>query len=235
MRRALGRGDGLCLLLGVTPELADLSTQLVAIDNSAAMIQALWLPGRARRSVVQGDWLAMPFADQMFDAIIGDGSLVLLSCPMQYEQLFQHLRRVVRPNGKIVIRVFVSPEQTETCADVFAAVRSGRIGSFHAFKWRLAMAMAAESADRHVHVAEVYAVFSRLFLDRTTLAKATGWSLADMATIDAYQDSLARYSYPTLLQVRQIFSRWFRELGVEHGSYELAERCPILILEPNGR
>jgi SAM-dependent methyltransferase len=231
MRRALAPGDGLYLLLGVTPELASLPSNLVAIDNNAAMIGALWPRNQAAPRVIQGDWLSMPFASRTFDAIIGDGSLTLLSYPTQYERLFGQLKRVVKPGGKILIRLFVSPEQSETSEHVCHEALSGRIRSFHAFKWRLSMAIAAASPEHNVSVAETHATFDRLLPDRHRLAEVTGWNLEDIATIDLYRGSSARYSYPTLAQVRQILPQGIKEIGLAQGSYELAERCPTLILE----
>jgi len=231
IRQFLEPGDGLCLLLGVTPEFTGLSNRLVAIDNDAAMIGSLWPGNQAGRNVVRGDWLDMPFIASCFDSIIGDGSLTLLSYPLQYERVFDQLSRLLKPGGKILIRLFASPELEETCAEVCEEALRGRIAGFHAFKWRLAMAVAAESHNANVGVVDIHAAFNRLLPDRNRLADATGWSHEDIATIDLYRGSPARYSYPTLAQLRQVFARRFKETGLRQGSYELAERCPILILE----
>ena len=232
IRQSLEPGDGLCLLLGVTPEFTNLPTRLVAIDNSAAMIRALWPGNRPGRNVVRGDWLDLPFAASCFDAIIGDGSLTLLSYPLQYERLFAQLSRLLKPAGKILIRFFASPEAGETCAEVCQEALRGRIAGFHAFKWRLSMAVAAESHGPNISVADTHAAFNRLLPDRKRLAAATGWSHEAIATIDLYRGSAAGYSYPALAQLRRVFAQRFRETGLTQGSYELAERCPILILEP---
>lgn len=231
IRQFLEPDGGLCLLLGVTPEFTSLPINLVAMDNSAAMIGALWPGYQAGHNIVRGDWLDMPFAANSFDTIIGDGSLTLLLYPLQYERLFDQLNRTLKPGGKILFRLFVSPEQGETCADVCHEALSGRIGSFHAFKWRLSMAVAAESQSPNISVADTHAAFSRLLPDRKQLAKATGWSHEDISTIDAYCGSTARYSYPTLSQLRLALPQCFKETGLMYGSYELAERCPILALE----
>ena len=232
IRQFLGHDSGLCLLLGVTPELASLPIRLVAMDNSAAMIGALWPGNQAGRNVVQGDWLDMPFVANSFDNIIGDGSLTLLSYPLQYERLFAQLSRTLKPDGKILIRFFVSPEQGETCADVCHEAISGRIGSFHAFKWRLSMAVGTETKSPDISVADTYAAFNHLLPDRQQLASATGWSHEDIATIELYCGSPARYSYPTLSQLRRVFPPYLKETRLMQGSYELAERCPMLVLEP---
>ncbi|HUW25221.1 MAG TPA: class I SAM-dependent methyltransferase [Gallionella sp.] len=231
IRQFLEPDGNLCLLLGVTPEFTSLPIRVIAMDNSAGMIRALWPDNKTGHNVVRGDWLDMPFAANSFDTIIGDGSLALLSYPLQYERLFIQLNRTLKPGGKILIRFFLRPEQGETCADVCQDAFGGRIGSFHAFKWRLSMAVAAESQNPNISVADTYAVFSRLLPDRKQLAKVSGWSHEDIATIDLYHGSPARYSYPTLSQLRQVLPQCLKETGLRQGSYELAERCPTLVLE----
>ena len=93
------------------------------------------------------------------------------------------------------------------------------------------MAVAAETGSPDIRVADTYAAFNRLLPDRRQLAAATGWPPDDIATIEFYRDSAARYSYPTLSQLRLTFPERLREIGLEMGSYELAECCPTLIME----
>lgn len=224
-------GDEHYLLLGVTPELTSLPGRMVAVDLNAAMINAIWSGNSPGHNVVQGDWLHLPFAAYTFNAAIGDGCLSLLSFPSQYEQLFGELRKVLKPGGKVLFRMFASPDEAESVTDVRDAALGGRIGSFHAFKWRLAMAMAAEAGNPNVDVIAIHKTFNRLLPDRQRLALASGWSAEDIATIDVYRGSVAVYSFPTLAQLRLTIPQGFRETGVEQGSYELAERCPTLMLE----
>jgi SAM-dependent methyltransferase len=230
IRRALA-GGGHFLLLGVTPELTSLPGYVVAVDHNAAMINAIWPGNSPGRGIVQGGWLHLPFAANTFDAVIGDGCLSLLSFPSQYEQLFGELHNTLKPGGKVLLRLFASPDAAETCADVRAAALGGTTGSFHAFKWRLAMALCAEAGNPNIGVAAIHASFERLLPDRRRLAAASGWSIEDIATIDVYRGSAATYSFPTLAQLRRIIPQCFRETAVMHGSYELAERCPTLMLE----
>ncbi|MBI4808956.1 MAG: class I SAM-dependent methyltransferase [Nitrosomonadales bacterium] len=227
-RKAMGGDPGLCLLLGVTPELADLSPTLTAIDNSAAMIAALW---HGKQHAILGDWLEMPFAPASFDTLIGDGCLVLLAQPRQHQRFFERLAKIVTPGGRILLRVFVSPDQPETRELVCQKALGGKMKSVHAFKWRLSMAIASESPDFTLNVAETAETFDRLIPDRARLAAATGWRADEIATIDFYRGSDARYCYPTLSQVRNSIPPSLVEKEVIYGSYELAERCPILVLE----
>lgn len=227
-RQALGENPGRCLLLGVTPELAELAPDLTAIDNSAAMITALW---HSPHPALLGDWLQLPFDSPTFDNIIGDGCLALLEHPVQHEKFFAQLSRVLKPGGKILLRLFVGPEQRESREVVCADALNGRMKFFHAFKWRLSMAIAAETPGHNLYVAETRATFERLIPDRKHLAAVTGWRSDEIDTIDFYRNSAARYSYPRLSQVRATLPTSLKETGLLYGHYELAERCPILILQ----
>jgi ubiquinone/menaquinone biosynthesis C-methylase UbiE len=230
VRRAL-TGGGRALLLGVTPEYAGLFERVVAIDHNAPMIRAMWARESHGDTAVQGDWLQLPLREASFDACIGDGCLNLLACPWQYERLFGQLRRVLRPGGRLALRVFARPDAGETCDKVYEHALGAEIGNFHAFKLRLAMALAAESGNSNVDVAAIHQVFTRLVPDRSELAARSGWSAAQIATIDAYRNAAASYSFPTLAEVRASFRRDLNEIEVLHGGYELAERCPLFVLE----
>jgi len=225
---ALGDAKGSCLLLGVTPELADISPQLTAIDNSHDMIRSLW---PHRNSSVLGDWLDMPFEDASFDNVIGDGCPVLLEFPLQQERFFAEVARVLKPGGRFLLRAFVCAAQAESPEQVCDEARQGNIKSFHAFKWRLSMAIASQTPDYTFKVSETLRTFEAQFPDRQQLAKVTGWDRKDIDTLDLYRDSIALYSYPPLARLRQTFAREFVEAEVVHGHYELAERCPLLVLE----
>ncbi len=231
MRQGIDSPNASCLLLGVTPELARLPVRMTAIDNNAAMIAVLWSANQPEHAAIQGDWLDMPFQKNSFTHILGDGSLTLLAYPLQYQQLFTHLNQLLKPDGKVLLRLFINPEQGETCAHVCQQAMHGQIGSFHAFKWRLSMALSAESGLPNICVGNTHATFNRLLPDRSALVEATGWHLDDIATIDLYRGSVAQYSYPTLAQVRRILLPEFRETDLLQGSYELAERCPTIMLE----
>ncbi|MBU0688224.1 MAG: class I SAM-dependent methyltransferase [Gammaproteobacteria bacterium] len=225
---ALGDSKGSCLLLGVTPELANISPRLTAIDNSPDMIRALWL--HEKRPVL-GDWLDMPFEDASFDNIIGDGCPVLLEFPQQQERFFAEVVRVLKPGGKLLLRAFVCAAQAESPELVCHEARQGNIKGFHAFKWRLSMAIASQTPNYTFLVSETLRIFDRQFPDRQQLAEVTGWDMQDIDTLDLYQDSIALYSYPPLASLRKTLPKALVEIGLMYGHYELAERCPLLILE----
>ena len=216
------------LLLGITPELQDLAQKLTAIDINAEMLRSLW---NRRCCAVQGDWLHLPFPEMCFELVVGDGSLSNLSYPDSYAILFNELKRVLIHGGRIAMRLFTSPQEAEDIDAVVEQASTGSIRSFHAFKWRLAMALVTVNQTPNIPVSLILSVFERFFPDRSKLAHASGWKLDEIATIDAYRNSQAEYSFPSLAHVRQLVPQGLTEKAVLTGSYELAERCPILVLE----
>jgi SAM-dependent methyltransferase len=223
--------DGRVLLLGVTPELAHIGKRLSAIDRSAAMIAHIW-PGDTERARAQeADWLAPPFADGSFTAIVGDGSLSAVNWPVDYRALFSQAARLLEPGGVAALRLFETPEECETREALKADTLAGRCRSFHAFKWRLAMAAVAQTGDPNIAVAAIRCAFDAMFPDRDALSAATGWSRDDIDTIDVYANSPDVYSFPSFAQLRRTIPDSFAHIRrVGCGSYPLAERCPILAM-----
>lgn len=215
---------GPCLLLGVTPELATMGQPLVAIDWSAAMIAQVWSGNADGRTVVQADWMDMPFASGSFATTIGDGVPNMLHWPDDYVRIIARLSEVLSPGGRIVMRCFTCPEEPDDLACLEAKLPIG----FHAFKWKLAMAVAQAAGDANVAMTSVWEAFERLFPDRQRLSRATGWSLAVIAEIDDYAQSPHIKSFPTRAQ---ILAKFPSARFVECGRYELAERCPLLVLD----
>ena len=232
VRHALENAAGLHLLLGVTPEYAKLADGIIAVEQNEAMIAALW--PQQGRNAIRGDWLHLPVRRNACAAVIGDGTLNNLRHPSEYTRLFEEMRRVLAPRGRLVLRTFLRPESAdETCQVVRERTNNAEIGSFHAFKWRMAMAMAGEAGDANVPIARIHETFESLFPDRRRLAATTGWAAEQIDTIDVYRGSGVSYSFPTLSEMRRAFAGYFREAILVHGTYELARRCPVIALEPD--
>ncbi len=228
---ALENCSGLHLLLGVTLEYAHLAEDMVAADYKSAMMFDSWAREFPGRNGVQANWLQLPFQRQSFAAAIGDGCVNALAHPVQYASMFAELQRVLKPGGRLALRTFVTPVEAETCESVCAQAMNAAIGSFHAFKWRLAMAMVAESGDANVRFADIRTRFNSLVPARDSLAAATGWPRAAIEIIDAYAASQMQISFPPLCDVQRSFASAFEEIDLMYGSYELAECCPILIMQ----
>jgi SAM-dependent methyltransferase len=224
------------LLLGVTPEIATSGwpqgMELVAVERVSAMIDAAWPGNTDRRRAVCADWVCAPFADGSFDLAIGDGCLTVVGFPDELSRLIASLHRCLRYGGYLMLRMFCSPDVAETPDAVIAALHAGTIGSFHAFKWRLAMALQGIGDAPDVAVDAVWRVWSEAGVDARTMAEAHGWPPEAVRTIEFYRGSQARYNFmrfdPT---IRYLQHAGFELVAKRTGTYELAERCPHVLLK----
>lgn len=71
--------------------------------------------------------------------MIGDGCMTSLEFPDRQLEFLEMVRNDMRSNGRLIMRFFVQKEEPERPEEVFRDLIEDRIGSFHAFKWRLAM------------------------------------------------------------------------------------------------
>lgn len=177
------------LLLGVTSELQSLAS--IAVDHNPRAIEV------HRANAILGDWRDLPFGPE-FDSAIGDGCLnVFQGTP---ELFFQQMRKVLKKNGRLILRVFISPKIKEDVAIVLE--KKGEMG-FHAFKWRVAQAL----ANPYVRVKDLYHIMK---------------SICDHPTLELYRNSDLIYYFPQLSDLPPWDNIQFAS------SYELADRCPII-------
>ena len=223
------------LLLGVTPEIARMhwpeGTRLLAVDRSQGMIDHIW-PADAfdDARVLPGTWTALPVATGSCDVATGDGCFSQLPYPRGYDDLTRDLARVLRRGGLFAMRAFVRPEPAESVQELVSDMKAGRIGSFHVFKWRLNMALQPDTTAG-VRLHDVWIAFTELFGNPAALAAQANWTVEDVDTIHAYRNMDARYTYPTLSELRGKLSARFAEIACEFPDYEMGERCPTLLFE----
>lgn len=222
------------ILLGVTPELAAVltATRMLSIDRSMAMIRGIGArhPRGPRARSVVADWRRMPVRGEIADLIAGDGCYTALDFPAGYRALSREVVRALKPAGRFVVRLFVSPERRETPQAVFDDLLGGRIGNFHIFKWRLAMAVQSRP-EEGVRLGDIWTTWNSSAIDPQFLINAFGWPASAVGTIEAHCGVNERFTFPTLTEVRAILHEYFCELGALVPSYELGERCPSLVLE----
>lgn len=224
------KSDEPTLLLGVTPELAEICDYLLAVDRSPMMIAKLWQGNSPTRNVLQADWLSMELSHQRFSAAIGDGSFNSVSFPEGHVRLYQQLRKFVRHGGQLAFRVYLTPDAGETIADLVKLSTNAAECSFQVFKWRLMMAMVAETGNPNVQIHNVWLRFQQLFPDRARVSRETGWTIHDIDSIDIYRGSSEVYNFPTQAQFLDVIPPDFEHRLQPIGTYELAERCPVLFI-----
>lgn len=219
---------------GVTPEITALAwpegTDLLAVDRSGEMIEFVW-PGDVdgRRRAVCANWLEYPGTAPEYDLVIGDGVFTLLDFPRGYRALARQAQRILNHQGLLITRLFVQPVQSETVETVVADFRAGRIGNFHVFKFRLAMALQPDVAAG-VRLAEIYAAWHAVAsdIDIDELTARPGWSRGALSTIEHYRGENSRLSFPTLMEFESTITDFFERVDCRFPAYEMGERCPIV-------
>lgn len=224
------------VLLGVTPQIATLpwseDTELLAIDQSLGMVNAVFPWDKVSRGkAICGDWGQIPLADNSCDLVLGDGSFNCLDYPNGYQMVLQEIFRVLKPTGLLSIRFFLRPSQSEDVKTVLAQLRAKSIGNFHVLKWRLAMAL-HKNIEAGIPVANIWKIWHQEVPEQEKLLQSLDWPVEVLATINIYKDSPSVYSFPTLQEVRDLFSSHFTEVSCSFPSYELGERCPTLLFQP---
>jgi SAM-dependent methyltransferase len=230
VREQIRGRHGRALLLGVTPELADVAPELVAVDRNFSMVANVWPGNTLSRHAVVGDWRRPSFRSESFAMCIADGSLSFLAFPDEVAALFKELTRILEKGGRMVVRLYLSPDMHETLPALGEQALSGKIGNFHAFKIRLAMSLASQRPVPHIAVADILQSFNVLFQNRDELVRMTGWCREQIDTIDFYKDSNVFFSLPRQDQLMSIVSDVFPTARlVPSGVYEMAELCPLLV------
>jgi len=228
LQRAIAPDVARALVLGVTPEIRTCTwpprSTVLSLDHSLGMIRALW-PGD--RAAIAGDWTALPLRDGSIDVVAGDGSCSVLPSKSRLEQLTQEVARVLRARGRFVTRVFVRAEPAESLATIEQDLVGGRIGSVHAFKLRM---LASLHGVDCVRLGDVWDAWRKMRGPPADVGIPRGWSSEEVSTLEGYRGLDARYFFPTLAEFRGLVARDFAELECSCGAYELADRCPTLVL-----
>lgn len=138
------------IVLGATPEYHalpwPLNTQVMAIDRSATMLQAIW-PGPTS---LRADWLNLPLAAAAVDLALCDGGLALQAWPLEQHALVTSMLRILRPGGLLILRCFVPPPIRESVESIRDDVRAGRHVNHNLVRLRLWMAL-QESPEKGVN------------------------------------------------------------------------------------
>ncbi len=222
------------LLCGVTAEIAGMrwpaGTRLTAVDHSRPMIAGVWPRNPAPGLAVCGDWFALPLADASQHLLIGDGCYSIFTGRAYYAAFSAELRRVAARNALLAMRYFLRPARAESVKQVVADLWGKRIGNFHVFKWRLAMALHG-TLEEGVRLGDIWNAWHAAAPDPAALATHLGWRPEVVNTIHNYRNIDTRYTFPTLEEARALVGD-FSIVATHTPGYELGERCPTLIMRP---
>ncbi len=112
-----------------------------------------------------------------------------------------------------------------------AALERGAIANFHVFKFRLAMAVQPDFASG-VRLGAIWQAWHEGVSDPAALAARMGWREDTVATIEAYRDLDAAFSFPTRKQLQAVLAPVLKVVACEQGDYDFAECCPSYTLVP---
>jgi hypothetical protein len=110
------------VVLGVTPELTCLFDEVVAVDSSSEMIRLVWEGNSKQKIALQADWLKIELENNFYNAVVGDGSLSVLGNDTDVSRLIARSIGWLRPEGKIVLRMYMRPEQPIKLQDITEAI-----------------------------------------------------------------------------------------------------------------
>ncbi|MEM7134191.1 MAG: class I SAM-dependent methyltransferase [Chloroflexota bacterium] len=222
-------------ILGVTPEIALLpwpeDTNIIGIDSSPLMIDQVWPRKQVQRGrAICGNWRELDLPDSSCDMVVGDGSFVLLDYQNDYKVVLSEIFRVLKPQGFLSLRIFLNLDQPENVKHVFTQLKSSSIGNFHVFKWRLAMAL-QNNVENELTTRRVLECWQQEIPEPEELMNELGWSIDVLKTINVYEKSESILTFPTLRQIRDLFSSKFVEEVCNFPTYELGERCPSILFQ----
>lgn len=227
------QGAPRALILGVTPELYGLSwppgTDLIAVDHTPAMIEAVW-PG-PREAAYCAEWTALPLDDGSRDVALCDGGLILLSAFGRH-LLVRELHRVLAQKGRCILRLFVPPYPRESADAVLSDLLTGKIANPNVLKLRLGMAL-QENSTQGVVLGLIWDKLADAAPDLTQLADRLGWPREPLLALDTYRDSPIRYYFLTTEEVARAFCvepGGFTMQSLRFPHYAMGNCCPTLVL-----
>lgn len=222
------------LVLGVTPEVHALAQRhgwpLQAVDRVSDMFDSVW-PGDPADTLC-ADWKDIPLEPASRDVVVLDGGLQMLAYPQEQARLAQEMRRILRPDGLFIGRMFALPAVAESAEAVIADLRRGEIPRVDALKLRLGMAL-QRSPEAGAALRQVWETVRAAEPDFEALARRLGWPIEQMQSLHAYEHATESYHF---FDVDALCSVWCGQVGgferaaVKVGSYPLAERCPTVAL-----
>ncbi len=222
------------LILGVTPEIATMSwparTVVTGVDKAQEMVTSVWpgdVPGL--RHALCDDWFALPRPARPYDMVIGDGSINALRYPGEMRRLLARLAVLARPRALLILRSFARPAIPESIPALFQTAQTGAAGSFHAFKFRLAMALQSRP-EEGVTLDEVWRFWRRLESEVEGLSERCGWRPEVVRTIELFRGKQVRLNFPTLDELIAMLEAEGVSLLDRHlPRYEMGDRCPIMV------
>lgn len=210
------------LLLGVTPQIANIYNNITAVDFSPPMIEHVWPGNTKTKQAIEDNWLTIDL-DCQFNGVIGDGSINMVSYPNDIRILFARCYNWLMPDGRFAMRFFTRPAVDITREYLLAEGANPTVG-FSAFRRLLPMYIAAQEGPA-VKTYRMLEVFDELFPERSQLK----WNPEHISSIDSYKGTTTTSWFPTREEMLEFVHPDARNVEfIDVGTYDIADTCPIL-------
>lgn len=227
-------GSGMrVLVLGVTPAIVMARWlerfEIRAADYDKDMIEALW-PADAgdRAEVVCADWSDLPYPDDHFDLVVGDGSFCALPSLAHYPAVLAEIMRIKRKAAPIIVRCFVRPEVPPTFHDIVSSAGTLLLPDYEPVELRFLTLMAACGSNG---VLDHQAIAGKISQEWGDLDQYIAGMCPDKGNEALFRLALerkTRLNFPTYRQIEEQFAI-FGLLGKARvPSYRVGEYCPTI-------
>ncbi len=221
------------LILGVTPAIVMArwleDCEMKAADYDRDMIEALWPADAGHRAeAVCADWSALPFADDHFDLVVGDGSFCALPDMTHYPSVLAEILRVKRKAAPIITRFFVRPDALPTFHDIVSADGTLLLPDHDPTELRFLTILAACDPDG---LLDHKAIAGKITSQWGNLDKYIAGMCPDEQSATAFRLTLERKSclnFPTFRQIDEQVAQFGLRATAYVPSYRVGVCCPTI-------
>jgi hypothetical protein len=215
------------LLLGVTPEIANAYTNVLAIDRDPKMLENVWPGDTANKHAVNSSWETF-LPGRKFDGIIGDIALAMLADKKRITSFNQKVLDLLNPGGTTAQRILHKPKEHVTKQHLKDMLSRPATINFSAFKWTMFMYY-AEEIHYKLKVTNIHKLFNEICPVREAVSEATGWSIDEINSIDIYEHSDWELAVMSKKEWLETIPKGATNVKFTYqDDYDLAELCPIL-------
>lgn len=221
------------LVLGVTPAIVMAhwleGCDIKAADYDKDMIDALW-PADAGDHVeaICADWTELPFPDDHFDLVVGDGSFCALPSLDAYPAVLAEILRVKRRSAPINARFFMRPAEPLTFQDIVDVDGTLLLPNHDPTELRLLTAMAACDPDGAANYQQIAPKIQQQWGDLDRYIAAAWPDEQDAAKFRHITELTQRLNFPTLRQIVDQFAPFNLSATLFEPSYRLGAFCPTI-------